>query len=193
MLLHRCHGTQRALTSAPESGFERVQAGRSLLIVDAGRAPPPGLDLASHAGALSFEFSVGRERLLVNCGARGWDPDWAGALRATAAHNTLSIDEVNSAELLPHGGFGRQPDQVTCRREEREGHCLLELSHDGYLDRFGLLHRRQLYLSPGGDDLRGEDSIEAGEEGLPAHRFRSAFTCTRFAGSAWPWAAIMFW
>ena len=32
-------------------------------------------------------------------------------------------------------------------------------SHDGYVRRFGLIHRRRLFLARGGGDLRGEDRL----------------------------------
>ena len=46
-------------SSAPHSGFERLTAGDTLVIVDVG-APPPLASPHTHAGPLSFEFSVPR-------------------------------------------------------------------------------------------------------------------------------------
>ena len=51
------------------SGFHRLTSGKCLLLVDAGVPAPAGADRLAHAGTLSFEFSVGKERLIVNCGA----------------------------------------------------------------------------------------------------------------------------
>ena len=53
--------------AAPHTGFQRLVAERSLVLVDA--AAPSMLDGHAHAGTLSFEMSVGKERLVVNCGA----------------------------------------------------------------------------------------------------------------------------
>ncbi len=160
MVLQRCPGPKRPHTAAPECGFHRLQAGRSLLIVDAGAPPPAGLDLVSHAGTGAFEFSVGRERVIVNCGSQTAMTEWIEPQKATAAHSALVVENTNSSEVLAAGGLGRRPDEVTCRREEVDGHVLLELAHDGYRSSFGLVHRRRLYLSPQGDDLRGEDCLE---------------------------------
>src|SRR5699024_4805 len=65
-----------------------------------------------------------------------------------------------------------RPDMVQCRREEVEGATLLEMQHDGYRLPYGAIHHRRLYLSAGGDDLRGEDRVEIadpaqGAAGLP--------------------------
>lgn len=151
----------RPLKSAPHCGFERMLAGRTTLVMDTGKAPPPGLDTDAHAGTLSFELTVGRERLIVNCGSHPsrFGP-WRGALAATAAHSTLAVAETNSAQVLEQGGLGRRPGRITCERIEGDGATLVEATHDGYVRSFGLLHRRRLYLADNGDDLRGEDTLE---------------------------------
>ncbi|MGF1609545.1 MAG: heparinase II/III family protein [Kiloniellales bacterium] len=160
LVLQRAGGRGRPLASAPISGFQRLQAGRSLLIVDAGAPAPSGFDEAAHAGTLSFEMSVGRERLIVNCGAQASDGEWRTVQRGTAAHSALVVAETNSSQVVPGDGLGRRPNNVTCRREETEGSIWLELSHDGYLASHGLVHHRRLYLSSSGEDLRGEDRLE---------------------------------
>ena len=151
----------RSPVSLSEGGFQRMQAGRTVLLVDCGRPPPPGVDRLSHAGTLSLELSVGRERVIVNCGAApAAGPQWRDATRATAAHSTLTIADTNSSELKP-GGLGRQPEKVEAQRQEANGAHWLEASHDGYKKPFGAIHRRRLYLAESGDDIRGEDAIEA--------------------------------
>ncbi len=151
----------RSPVSLSEGGFQRLQAGRTVLLVDCGRPPPHGVDRMAHAGALSFELSVGRERLIVNCGAASAaGRQWRDACRATAAHSTLVIADTNSAELKPDG-LGRQPEKVEAQRQEANGAHWLEASHDGYRKPFGALHRRRLYLAESGEDIRGEDAIEA--------------------------------
>ncbi len=151
----------RAPVSLAEGGFQRLQAGRSVLLVDCGRPPPPGVDRLSHAGTLSIEVSIGRERLIVNCGAApAAGRPWHDAARATAAHSTLVIADTNSSELTEHG-IGRQPERVEAQRQEANGAHWLEASHDGYRKPFGALHRRRLYLAESGEDIRGEDAIEA--------------------------------
>lgn len=160
MVLQRAGGRNLRLLSAPDSGFQRLQAGRSLVLMDTGRPAAPGYDDAAHAGTLSFELSVGRERLIVNCGAQTGRGPWQAAQRTTAAHSTLTLADTNSAALLGGGGLLRRPGPVLCRRDEDEGAIWLDSSHDGYLPPFGLIHRRRLYLAASGEDLRGEDCLE---------------------------------
>jgi len=145
------------------AGLYRLAAGKSLLLVDAGAPAAPGLDRFSHAGTLAFEFSVGKERLIVNCGAApSAGAEWRDALRATAAHSTLTIADVSSSELR-ETGLGRRPLTVKAERHEANGAHWLEASHDGWEKIFGAIHHRQLYLSETGEDFRGEDLIEAAQ------------------------------
>jgi uncharacterized heparinase superfamily protein len=160
MVLQRATGRVRAQPQAPEGGFHRLCAGRTLVIVDAGAPPSPGLDTIAHAGTLSMEISIGRERLIVNCGARPGDPGWRLAQRTTAAHSTVTVGDTNSGELLATGGFGRRPQIRRCRRTETDGNLWLDMSHNGYRRSFGLRHRRRLFLSADGMDVRGEDRLQ---------------------------------
>ena len=151
------------------SGFQRHQAGRTLAIVDCGA--PPNIGGKTHAGTLSFELSIGKERLIVNCGTwRGGDERWRAALRATAAHSTLTVDDTNSSELLPCGGIGIGPENVFFNREEEEGATWLEMQHDGFEEPFNLVHKRQLYLSSDGSNLRGTDILTQQNNGIPKGR-----------------------
>ncbi|MGE0221733.1 MAG: heparinase II/III family protein [Acetobacteraceae bacterium] len=146
-----------------DGGFQRIQAGRSVLIADCGAPPPAGVDRLAHAGTLSMELSIGRERLIVNCGAfPAGPPQWRDAARATAAHSTLVISDVNSSELRPDG-LGRRPTDVKAQRQEANGAHWLEAEHDGWRKPFGAIHRRRLYMAESGDDIRGEDVVEANE------------------------------
>lgn len=172
----------RAPLLLEESGFHRLQAGRTLIIADAGVPPPQrardtttdlprGGDRFAHAGTLSFEMSVGRDRVIVNCGAApAAEAEWRDALRATAAHSALVLADTNSSELREEG-LGRRPDRVEADRHESNGAQWLEASHDGWRKPFGALHRRRLYLAETGDDLRGEDLIEMAEAGAAVPGF----------------------
>ncbi len=149
----------KAPSSAPHSGFERLLARGTLVITDVGA--PTALSAAfAHGGTLSFEMSVDGQRMIVNCGAHtGGDDGWRDAMRATAAHSTAVVDDSNMLEHLDDGSLGRRPKRVISNRLEDGGNIWIEASHDGYRERFGLTHRRRLYLTADGDDLRGEDIL----------------------------------
>ena len=175
LVLTQAQSRGRAPGALPETGFHRLAASRTLVIVDCGAPPaarrdaalgglPRGADRFAHAGTLAFEMSVGRDRLVVNCGAApAAEGEWRDALRATAAHSTLVLADTHSSELRPEG-LGRRVETVESDRQDSNGAQWLDATHDGWLRQFGLRHRRRLYLSESGDDLRGEDELEVDRE-----------------------------
>lgn len=159
----------RPLRDARQWGYQRVSAGKAILQFDA--APPP---LSRHArfgcaSTLAFELSHGPHRLVVNCGgaafAGGQVPTRIEqGLRATAAHSTLTLGDANSTAVLVAGKLGAGVGEVEVDRRtlplERGGNATrIEASHDGYVARFGLIHRRILILRDDGSELRGEDLL----------------------------------
>ena len=159
-LLSKANRRKKVLRAAPHSGFHRLAAGKTVLILDAGAPPKLEANKWGHAGGLSFEMSVGKERLIVNCGtARHLGEAWHQVLRTTAAHSTMTVDDVNSAELHRLGGFKRIPSNVYCSRREIDGKTVIEASTDGYGKPFDLIHRRILMMSPNGAAVIGEDQL----------------------------------
>jgi uncharacterized heparinase superfamily protein len=150
---------------APETGYQRLEAGEALALIDAGGAPPAEFAGAAHAGCLSFEYSRGIERIVVNCGAPGpHNPEARDAARTTAAHSTLTIGESSSARFIePAYGAGDRPiegpDKVTVERRALENETTLLLSHNGYAAAYGLAHARELTLSHDGAILSGRDRL----------------------------------
>ncbi|WP_072396195.1 heparinase II/III family protein [Hyphomicrobium sp. CS1GBMeth3] len=159
--------------SAPASKYVRLERGTSILILDAGQPPPLESAAEAHAGCLSFELSVGTSLMLVNGGApSSANAEWRAASRATASHNTLCLGEKSSSKLIRHRSLEelvggppiRFPDEVSHRLEAHDGSLEVTAQHDGYVRRFGLVHRRTLALSPTGGRLLGIDRL-AGSSG----------------------------
>jgi uncharacterized heparinase superfamily protein len=172
LVLTRSEAKGRPPLHAPDSGFDRLQAAKSLVLIDTGRPPPRGFDDHAHAGTLSFELSHERERIVVNCGAyRGPRPNWWRVARASAAHSVMVVADTNSVELRADGTLGRIPSSVIRERAEHEGQQWVSATHDGYRERFGLTYARQMFLSSDGEDLRGEDKLI----GLPGATFAVRF------------------
>ncbi|MDG5488581.1 heparinase II/III family protein [Sphingomonas sp. BGYR3] len=154
----------RPLRQPRDWGYHSITAGTAALILDA--APPPVARVVEGgcASTLAFELSDGPNRIIVNCGgARGCHhsvADMLGeGLRTTAAHSTLVIADSNSTAIHADGTLGRGVGEIELTRQEGDGSSRIEASHDGYVRRFGFVHRRQLILSAEGRDLRGEDML----------------------------------
>ncbi len=166
-LLQQTGTRARAKASLPDSGFERIAAGRACLLVDAGLPPEPGYDLTAHAALGAFEFSIGRERLLVNCGTRnyshaGFQPAWRQALAASAAHSAAIIRDTNMIEVRAVG-LGLRPTLFAAERSEQLVGGLkntrVTIEHNAYAPDFGIVCRRQLDLQADGQVLAGLDEL----------------------------------
>lgn len=148
------------------SGFQLLSAGATRVVVDAGPPPPSRANPLAHASTLAFALSDGDRLLVVNIGGerlpggRGIPAELRTGLRSTAAHSTLSIDDTNSSRLGEAAGRQGAVEQVLGEFRASAAGQWLEARHDGYRRRFGLDHLRRLWLSPEGDDLRGEDVLE---------------------------------
>jgi uncharacterized heparinase superfamily protein len=175
LVLARSGSSESPPTMALASGFQRLAAGTSLVIADSGSPPGRGMDGIAHAGTLSFEMSAAHERLVVNCGTFPGAPrDWRHFMRYTAAHSTAVVDDTNSSEITDHGALEYRAGNVVVDRADNEGAQWLDMMHDGYRSLYGIIHRRRLWLSADGGDLRGEDTF-VGHEGrmvtVPDKRF----------------------
>lgn len=157
------------MSNMPHSGFQRIDAGTTALIIDTGAPPPPSVSQDAHAGCLSFEFSSGASRIVVNCGMPSTGRDnWRPFARSTAAHSTLTYHEASSCQFVELSAMKRLlrgspitsgPSNVESRREAISDGDMLTASHDGYLSRFGVIHRRVLMVSDDGTRLEGEDQL----------------------------------
>jgi uncharacterized heparinase superfamily protein len=137
-----------------------------LLLLDAGSPPPINVSQEAHAGSLAFEMSHGLQRIIVNCGLPGTNKEaWRQVARATAAHSTVVFNDTSSARFLESGSFKRLlgtpivsgPKDIQVSREDRDDAVILRASHDGYADRFKVVHQRALKLALDGQRLDGEE------------------------------------
>jgi uncharacterized heparinase superfamily protein len=163
---------------ARHSGYQRIAAGRTLLIMDCGTPPPEAFSVDAHASCLAFELSAGTHRIVVNCGAAHdvRRSTWDTALRATAAHSTLTLADTSTGVML-RAGLARDflgprllggVHEVETRRVETPQGWMVEASHDGYVEPFGVRHERQVTLTPQGTALIGSDRL------LPKAKTRGA-------------------
>lgn len=163
------------VSNAPHSGYQRVEAAGSVVIADTGRPPPIAISREAHAGCLSFEFSSGRNRIVVNCGMPAISRDaWLPAARQTAAQSTATVEGVSSCRFVAGGTMMRLcgtpildgPAEVQVERKQREEAQIVRATHDGYAKRLGIVHQRSWRLASDGARLDGEDvfRVAHGEE-----------------------------
>ncbi len=109
------------VANAPHSGYQRLQAGSTVLLMDTGKPPPIELSSDAHAGCLSFELSAKHQRIVVNCGlpAAGKE-SWRQVARATAAHSTVTFNDSSSCLFVEFRSF---PPPVRHADRHRAGPC----------------------------------------------------------------------
>ena len=172
---------------ARHSGFHRMALAKTMVVMDCGGPPPLAYASEAHAGCLSFEFSSGDQRLIVNCGAGGaGQSKWDDVLTATAAHSTVTIADTSMASVLPAGWLKRLvgprllgvQSALTSERTESTRGAKIEASHDGYVEGFGIRHERELVLSDRGLALTGFDRLVP--MGSPKRRRESVAFAARF-------------
>ncbi|HEY0627272.1 MAG TPA: heparinase II/III family protein [Allosphingosinicella sp.] len=155
----------RPLRGAQGWGYQQLAARKTVLLFDAAPPPPARAIRGGCASTLAFEMSDGAHRLIVNCGGAGeaagaLPAQIAEALRSTAAHSTLTLADRNSTAVHEDGTLGKGVSEVELFRDDTAGVSRVEGSHDGYVRRFGLVHRRKLQLSADGLEVTGEDLLE---------------------------------
>jgi uncharacterized heparinase superfamily protein len=157
------------VSNAPHSGYQRLECENTLILLDAGRAPPMALSQEAHASCLAMELSWKQHRLVVNCGLPAVNREtWRQVTRATPAHSTVTVNDRSSCSFLESRLFHRLiggvpiiggPREIKVAREETADGTTLDMAHDGYARPFNMMHRRILKLSADGSLLAGEDSF----------------------------------
>ncbi|MEM9669576.1 MAG: heparinase II/III family protein [Pseudomonadota bacterium] len=154
----------RHFSFAMKSGFQKLSTSDLTLILDAGTAPPRPYAGRAHAGVLGFEFCDGPARIVTSCGfSAEINLDWQAAVRRTAAHSTLILSGRDASEfepfettrlLVPIG-----PEGVSAKRLEEADEIWLDAQHGAWKSKYGMIHRRRLFMSGNGTKLTGEDSL----------------------------------
>lgn len=158
-------GEDRVRRRAPHGGFERLESPALTIMVDAGASARGRWSVTACAQPLALEICCGPDPIIVGC---GWSAASGAshALRLTDAASTASLADLSTGQPLrgvAAAALGTRlvgaPRVVEARRHESEAAAWLEVSHEGWVKRFGLIHDRKLYLDRVTDELRGEDSF----------------------------------
>ena len=174
--------------NAQFSGYQRLQANRTILVMDTGAPPPQNVSGEMHAGCLSFELSDGADRMIVNCGSANNvniqnNQSLAAIARSTAAHTTLSINETSSSRFLPEQKYKHLsgvpilsgPKKVKCERKLHQDYSMITAEHDGYLSHLNVRHHREIKLDTTGTMLTGSDQILHGNGTSISQKNRHSF------------------
>lgn len=142
------------------SGYVRAQRNGAVAFLDVAPIGPDYLPGHAHADTLSFELSLGRQRVVVNSGTSGYGADAQRAFeRSTAAHNTLEIDGADSSEVWASFRVARRARPIDIKVRKHESEWCISAAHDGYQRLPGQPKHRRLWTIRE-RSIRIEDRIE---------------------------------
>ena len=132
------------------SGYICATVARSKLIFDASAIGPDYIPGHAHADTLSFELSIGAQRVFVNSGTSEYGLSTKRLnQRKTAAHSTVEVDGKDSSQVW--SGFRvANRAEINLRHTEQKNDRSIEIiaSHNGYKSLFdGCIHTRKLTFS----------------------------------------------
>jgi uncharacterized heparinase superfamily protein len=140
-----------------DSGYIRLVEDPWMILFDVAPVGPDYIPGHGHADTLSFELSLGRERIVTNGGTSTYeDSSLRWAERATASHATVEIDGRNSSEVWASFRVGRKarPRDIAFSSHRAEA----KARHDGYRFLPGRpMHERTIGID--GGQVRVADAI----------------------------------
>ncbi|AGX86609.1 heparinase II/III family protein [Candidatus Symbiobacter mobilis] len=124
-----------AFVHLTNSGYVRLARCQAVALLDVAPMGPDYLPGHAHADTLSFELSVGKQRVLVNSGTSCYGTS-AERLRqrGTAAHNTVVVDGRDSSEVWDGFRVARRAYPVGLHIEHEANASTTQVScaHNGY-------------------------------------------------------------
>lgn len=171
---------EAACTWLRDSGYVRLQNGRAVVLIDVAQVGPDYLPGHAHADTLSFELSVDGRRVLVNSGTSvyGTGPE-RQRQRATAAHNTVTVDGEDSSEVWSGFRVARRARPFDLNAEGGTLSC----SHNGYTRLTERpIHRRTWRLEE--ESLTIKDDVTGRHESEARFHFHPAIAPSPLTGEA---------
>jgi len=145
------------LSHLQESGYVVIRDNGHYLVMDIGPIGPEHQPGHGHCDLLSFEWSIGVQRIVCDSGVYAYqDPVMRPYVRSTAAHNTLRIDGEDQSEIWKEFRVARRahPQKISVETAP-DGTVHVAASHDGYRRLPGRpIHRRGFTYHGGRLSLR---------------------------------------
>lgn len=126
------------------TGYAHLTKNNAHVYIDAAPLGPDYLSAHGHADTLSFEFSLGIQRIIVDSGTSLYEiSDNRSQQRSTHAHNTVIIDDQNSSETWSSFRVARRANVNNIQLKETSEKIIFSACHDGYKRLIGKpVHKR---------------------------------------------------
>jgi len=144
-------------------GYAILKNKKIILAMDIGSSPSKRFSLDYQYGALSFEIFSNQKKLITNA---GYFPNKNNQLnklsKSTALHSTLTIEDFSSCSsektknnILVGKGLKVSKKNIVYEKN----YWKISASHDGYLQKFGTIHEREIEFYPEQNKLVGYDKL----------------------------------
>lgn len=149
------------IIDSANSGYICATTDGNKLIFDASPIGPDYIPGHAHADTLSFELSIGAQRVFVNSGTSeyGLSPKRLNQ-RKTASHNTVEVDGKDSSQVWSGFRVANRAKIISKHTQLKHDHSIeLLAAHNGYKSLFvGSIHTRKLTFSE--NSLIVSDSLQ---------------------------------
>ena len=149
----------QAIDSRASGYMVAVHSGNKLLF-DAANVGPDYIPGHAHADTLSFEFSIGSERVFVNSGTSQYGlGEKRLTERKTVSHNTVEVDEKDSTQVWSGFRVAKRARVLNRNSSLISDNLIIEAAHNGFKKIFnGPIHHRKMTLTS--NSLQVVDSLE---------------------------------
>ncbi|CAK4070527.1 heparinase II/III family protein [Vibrio sp. 16] len=145
-----CAQVDSQLITNMSSGYSRVSYEHYVVIFDHANVGPDYLPGHAHADTLSFELSIGKQRVIVNSGTSlyGTCPERIRQ-RQTAAHNTVSVAGMDSSQVWSGFRVAKRAYAKLDKVNNVGQRVQIVASHNGYMQQKPkVTHTRSLDCTP---------------------------------------------
>jgi uncharacterized heparinase superfamily protein len=143
------------------SGYICATAAGNKLIFDASPVGPDYIPGHAHADTLSFELSIGAQRVFVNSGTSEYGlSSKRFNQRKTLSHNTVEVDSQDSSQVWSGFRVGNRAEIINRSMELNDDYkIVLKAAHNGYKSLFGgCFHSRKIIFTE--ESLSVLDSLQ---------------------------------
>ena len=147
-----------------------------VIYFDVGGPPDKNFSKNYQSGPLSFEYYLDDIKIITNCGFGNNISTKAELIsRLTASQSTLTINDTSITKFerskLINRVFGNsiknsfKTKELHVQNDKNLFGCTI--SHNGYENNFGCIHKREIYLNHNDNMLSGVDHILKKSDGIP--------------------------
>lgn len=156
------------------SGYVRLDRGDAAAILDLAAVGPDYLPGHAHADTLSFELSIGDERVIVNGGTSTYERGpLREAQRSTRAHSTVEVANEDSSEVWASFRVARRAYVEATAVVDTTQETSVSAAHNGYRRLPGKpLHRRSWVMTDNALEIR--DQVTGSQPAPAIARFHLA-------------------